>query len=221
MTLDYSIWLISQNFDDLQFANSKLQNNTVNWFNGSNYPSFSLLVNDCVHQSPTETTIILCNRIAPSDENIQLMLQKLDEGFAFVALYDFRFFGIKKELFRQIGGLDEKFPGGFEDDDFILRLIDNNLACYITQEAEYFWAPSTWAPSGQYPGISYFQEKWISWPDAVNTTEMYKRLPDSFKQRDWGPRQPCEFLSCKEHSYVQSWLCKYFYLNSIRKICDF
>ena len=221
MNSSYSIWLISHRESDMELALSKLKHNTVHWFNGANYPSFSQLVNDCVHQSPTETTIVLCNKVAPTDQNIELMLQKLDEGYAFVALYDFRFFGFKKELFRRIGCLDEKFPGGFEDDDFVLRLVGSNLACYITQEAEHHWAPSSWAPTGQYPGVSYFHEKWVGWPNSENPTEMYQRLPNSWAPRDWGPSQPCEFLTCKEHSYVQTWLCKYFYLNQVKKICSF
>ena len=218
---NYSIWLISQNAHDLNFATSKLQHNNVNWFNGENYPSFSKLVNDCVHTSPTEITIILCNKVAPTDANIQLVIDKLNQGFAFVGLFDFRFFGIKKQLFRQIGPLDENFPGGFEDDDFIIRLIANNLACYITMEAHHVWGPSTWAPDGRYPGIDYFYQKYMFWPSREQPQELYQRLRDSYSERDWGPPQPCDFLSCKEHSYVQTGLAKYWYLNKIGRVGNF
>jgi len=65
----------------------------------------------------------------PIDENIQKTVKLIEEGYAFVGMYRFGFFGFKKELFRKIGPMDERYVGGcWEDDDFYIRLREANLS---------------------------------------------------------------------------------------------
>lgn len=155
---DYSCYVISNKphlFSEIQNSVSPEQ---IEYFDGTGYPSFSKLVNSCVDKCPTETIILMSDKVRPKQEDIAKILNLLTEGFAFVALYRLAFFGFRKELLRQIGMFDERFVGGgYEDDDFYIRLKESNLACYITDEIEYHKSKSSWNYS---MSRGHFYEKW-------------------------------------------------------------
>jgi predicted glycosyltransferase involved in capsule biosynthesis len=130
----------------------------VKHFDGTDYPSFSKLVNSCVNSSPTEIVILMSDKVRPKQTDVIKLLNLLDEGFAFVALYRLAFFGFKKELLRQVGMFDERYVGGgYEDDDFYIRLKEANLGCYITDEIEYHKSKSSWNYS---LAKGHFIDKW-------------------------------------------------------------
>jgi hypothetical protein len=105
------------------------------------YPSFSKLVNDSIITSPTETVIWLNDRVTPTVQDIVHMVELLNEGYAVASKYSAAFMASTKEVYRQIGWWDERFyGGGYEDDDFVLRLRLANLAYYESQESEYLEA---------------------------------------------------------------------------------
>ena len=113
-------------------------------------------------------------------------------------------FGFKKELFRQIGMFDERFlGGGFEDFDFILRLIMADIAMVITEEVEYHRLPSTW--NNELAG-QHWNTKWRTnegevrhWGDGLFYE---KQLEEEIYDYDLGPSVPTWFLPCKQHSYI-------------------
>ena len=105
----YSIYLISNKpyvFNEIQAG---LAPETLNFFDGSKIKNFSHLVNSCVSSSPTETVILMSDKVRPTPDHIHKTLELLDKGYAFVGLRLFRFFGFKKELLRRIGFFDERF----------------------------------------------------------------------------------------------------------------
>lgn len=175
----------------------------VNYFDGTGYESFSKLVNSCVAACPTETVIIASHKVMPTNKDVSKMLCLIEMGFAFVGLCNFRFFGFKKELIRQMGPFDERYKhGGFEDYDFTVRLIEADLAAYITTEVTSVTEPSSW---GDYKyGMSVWATKWHhTWTKGIShPTVLTRTLPEEKYDYNFGPSTNVKFLSSKEHSYI-------------------
>ena len=210
MNKNYSI-IIPSNRDNLK---DELINHLKNigeepiWKNGHGYPSFSKLINDCIIESTTETIIICNDKARPKKEHILKVISLLEKGFGFVGLYAWGFFGLKKELFRTIGFMDERFLGGnYEDSDYIRRMLEGNIAAYIAYEIDYNEFGSGWDISKT---KAHFDNKWENGDNYIKRLlpeEVYdynlgektniKFLPwsESFLAADHG--KPDSFLYCK------------------------
>lgn len=163
---------------------------SVEYFDGTGYPSFSKLVNSCVASADTETVIIMSDKVMPRAADVQRLLKLLDQGYAFVALYRLAFFGFKKQLLREIGMFDERYlGGGYEDDDFYIRLKEANLASYITEEVEYAKSKSTWN-YGQAQG--HFYHKWGG--DAKHSSIAARQIGEENYNYYLGPGAPVKYL---------------------------
>lgn len=201
--MDYSIFLISHQPETGPVLQRSLYPEELNFFDGRGYPSFSKLVNSVIASSTTETIIITSHKARPSSEHVHKMVNLLNSGYGFVALHRFAFFGFKKELFRRIGMFDERYVGGgFEDYDLIVRLIEANIAAFITLEAPYIPAPSSWNYMSAYP---HWCTKWKHyWREGDNIPYKLERtMPEETYEYDLGPAVPVQYLSCKEHSYIE------------------
>jgi UDP-N-acetylglucosamine 4,6-dehydratase len=161
MSTEYSIYLISNDQSKHSILQTCLPNENIRFFDGTDYPSFSKLVNDAVLDSPTELVLLMSDKVRPTSSQVSKILSLLQSGYAFVGLYRFGCFGLHKETFRRIGGLDTRYiGGGFEDYDYVVRLIEADLAFYITEEVTHIDTPSKWRRNGKYPGYSHWVEKW-------------------------------------------------------------
>lgn len=170
----------------------------VTYFNGDGYPSFSKIINECVTNCPTEIVIMMGDKVLPSSQHVTATVNLLNQGYAFVGLYRFGFFGFTKELFRRIGMMDERFVGGgCEDEDIYLRLKEANLAAYITQRVPYFKMPSSWDYSKSRP---HFFTKWVA-DDEANT--ITRTMPDEVYDYDLGPSVPVEWMPW-DKSYLKA-----------------
>lgn len=115
----------------------------VHWNNRYNrhqesYDSYSEMVNETVCTSSTEFVILINDRVIPKVSEVLLIIELLEKGFAVSTCWSVAFMGISKELFRTIGWWDQRFlGGGFEDDDFVLRLRLSDLAYYESSVSEY------------------------------------------------------------------------------------
>ena len=128
--------------------------------NGHGYPSFSKLINDCVVECPTELVIICNDKSRPKNEDIRRVLHLLNEGYGFVGLYAWGFFGLKKELFRRVGFMDERFiGGGYEDCDYMRRMLECDIAMYNVFDIEYKEIGSSWDKSHT---LQHYNKKWIN-----------------------------------------------------------
>ena len=198
----YSCYLISNKFHLFSDIEKGLKPETLNFFDGTNAGSFSKLVNKCAAACPTEIVIMMSDKVRPNSEHVYKILNLLDEGYALVGLYRFAFFGFKKELFRKIGPLDERFiSGGYEDDDFYIRLKEANLAAYLTEEIPYKKSISSWNHNLNKP---YFIEKWIPHFDSTikfHNNKIKRRLPEETYDYDWGDKLTSTFLSW-DKSYI-------------------
>ena len=115
---------------------------------GKDYPSFSKLVNTVISNTKEEIVIFCSHRVRPTPSDVDRILNLLKEGYGLVGLYRLAFFGLKKELIRRIGFMDERFIGGsHEDNDFVIRLNEANIAYYEDESVEYHASGSTWDSS--------------------------------------------------------------------------
>ena len=154
------------------------------------YPSFSQMINDSVVTSPTELVFWMNDRVTPTPRDVEHMVELLHSGFAAATKYSVAFMGVTKELFRQIGWWDERFyGGGYEDDDFVLRLRLANLAYYESQESEYLEArilnmPDKVTPLSPKDGaacsksLPHFNAKWRQTPSSITKVLSEEKYPE-------------------------------------------
>lgn len=203
MMKDYSIFLVSNKPDRYSKIQESLLPELLYYHDGSNARSFSHLVNSCIASSLTETVIIASDKVYPTSENVDKIIQLLDLGYGLVGLYRFAFFGLKKELFRKIGMFDERFiGGGFEDNDIVNRLILSNIAFYFTEEVRYMQEPSSWNYDRSGP---HYLEKWRHHWDRGPLPDVplfEKTLIEEKYEYDLGKSVPIKFLPCRDFSYV-------------------
>ncbi len=201
--MNHSIYVISHIPERFPTIARSMYPQRVNYFDGSGFESFSKLINSCVAACPTEIVIIASYKVLPTNQDVLKLLDLINQGYAFVGLCNFRFFGFKKELFRRIGPLDERYlGGGFEDYDFCVRLAEANLAAYFTTEVVCNHAPSSW---GDYSyGNKIWATKWRhTWQEGNRIPiELTRTWPEEKYNYDFGPSVPTEFIMPKDRSYL-------------------
>ena len=146
------------------------------------YISFSQIINECVVNSESEFMIFINPKTIVSAEDISTIINDLCNGFAFSSICSFGFWGATKELFRQIGMMDERFIGGeYEDNDFSLRIKQLDAAVnwrFIV--SKYPWSPFTKKPAIRHITNTLFRMKWHIFNDLHYRTDQFpeeKLLP--------------------------------------------
>jgi hypothetical protein len=114
----------------------------------------------------------------PKVQDVEHMLWLLDNGYAAASKWSVAYIAYTKELIREIGWWDERYiGGGFEDDDFVLKLRLHNLAYYESEEGEYdqSWKSPLRPDGGDKCAKSepWFRQKW-----RYSTEEVRRVLPD-------------------------------------------
>jgi hypothetical protein len=203
--MEYNTYIISHRPQLIPPIIENLKPEIINHFDGTNFESFSKLVNSCVAQCPSEIVILMSDKVMPNPNHIKKTIELLNKGYGFVSLYRFAFFGIKKELFRRIGVLDQHFlGGGGEDDDFYIRLKEADIGCYITEEIPYFPSETSWG--GYTFGKGQLVRKWGSHKKMLYIKRQYT---ESLWGYDLGPATGTKFLPYSESfinaKYVRGW----------------
>ena len=176
----------------------------VKYFDGTGYPSFSNLVNSCVASADTETVILMSDKVIPTNNDVHRLLELLNQGYAMVAFYRLAFFGFKKQLLRNIGMFDERFVGGgFEDDDFYIRLKEANLGVYITHEIPYTKSSSGWNYN---LAQGHFVDKW---GNITESGQVKRMLSEEQYNYNLGLEVPVEFLSWDQSVILTNKVKKY------------
>lgn len=168
----------------------------INWNNRYErhpdaYDSWSALTNDAIVTSKDEFIVVINDRTVPRPYELLKILTLLYNGFAAATIFSVGFIGFSKELFRTIGFFDERFyGGGWEDDDFVLRLKLADLAYYESREGTYdfSWKSHLRPLEGQACSISgpRFGEKWID--DGTNIKRVILEDDEKYKAA-LGPRR--------------------------------
>jgi len=198
--MNYTCYLISNKPQFFPKIQESILPEKLNYFDGTSYPSFSKLVNSCAEQCPTEIVIILSDKVYPTSTDIQKMLSLIEKGHGLVCLYRFGFFGFKKELMRRVGMLDERFSsGGYEDDDYYIRLKESNISMYVTEEATYEKRKSSWNYS---ESKGHFFKKWTINKDSTGITNTRRNLTEIPLNYNLGPSTNDKFLTW-EHTVAK------------------
>ena len=161
----------------------------VEVFDGSGFPSFARLANECAAACPTETVVLCSDKMAPKPADLRRMLALLDEGHGLVGLYRFAFFGFRKELFRRIGCFDERFVGGgYEDTDLVLRMREADISYHSEQSVPYTWMESSW------DNTRSKLHDLAKWDRSEHPERIRRLLPEEPSPRDWGEPTGQAFL---------------------------
>lgn len=209
---DYTCYHISNKPEMFPTLQECMQPQEVNFHDGTNAGCFSRLVNTCVEKCSTETVVMMSDKVRPTISHLHMLLSLLDEGYAFVGLYRFAFFGFKKELFRRIGPLDEGYiPGGYEDDDYYIRIKEANLSMYLSHDVPYFMTKSTW-----YKDLilqqSYFRKKWGKQvlPDYKKA---FRQFSEPSHNYNFGPTIDTNFLTWEHTKVIPIKIHKYLHVK--------
>ena len=206
---NYTCYHISNKQEIFPILQECMRPQDIHFHDGSNMNSFSQLVNTCVEKSPTEIVVMMSDKVRPSMSNLNKLLELLEQGYAFVGLYRFAFFGFKKELFRRIGPMDERFIGGdYEDNDYYLRLKEANLAMYLSHEVNYLRGPSTW--NNDY-GKEQFIKKWGK--QVIHYKKAFRQFPEPIHNYNFGPSIDTEFLHWEYTKVIPTKYHKYLYIR--------
>ena len=111
----------------------------VELVDGTDAPSFSYLVNKIIRDAEPDIVVVANDKARPTPVDVDKMMRLLlNDGFGFVGMYRMGFFGLHKSLVRTVGFLDERFSdGGYEDNDYYVRLRINDVATYLSEEIAY------------------------------------------------------------------------------------
>lgn len=113
---------------------------------GTGAVSCSAVWNQCIVRCPTPVVIICNEKARPHPDHVDELLCLLAQGYGFVGLYRFGFFGFWKHLISEIGWFDERYIGGWhEDNDTILRLGEADIAYYESEVVPYVQMRSAWS----------------------------------------------------------------------------
>ena len=119
--------------------------------------SFSTLLNNCIRDCPTDIMIFCSHKVRPTQGDIKRIVDLINSGYGYVGLYRFACFGIHKKVIDKVGYLDEGFAGGgYEDDDFRIRLDRANIGFYEDHSVLYVSSESTW------PHVFFAENHWKS-----------------------------------------------------------
>jgi hypothetical protein len=146
------------------------------------YASYSEMVNCAINDSAYETVVLVNDKVLIKPGELSRMLSLLSAGFGYVALYSVGFFALTKSLIKKVGWFDERFlGGGYEDDDFVLRMRLNDIAIFDSYESDYDYIATKTKQSVTAPlslSEPHFQKKW-----QITDEYIVKKLPEESYQK--------------------------------------
>lgn len=132
------------------------------YFDEHNSTCFSQIVNTLIIKCPTEYMIFLSDKARPIKGQIQKMKDLATGKYGIVSMNRFGVFCVDKDVIRKIGFFDEQYiRGGFEDDDFAIRMREADIAMYESEEVSLVQLPSSFDYDLPY---IHFKEKWAFQP---------------------------------------------------------
>lgn len=119
--------------------------------------------------------MIVNDKARPLASDIQILIDRLDQGYGMADLYLFGCFAIQKEVLRRIGVFDEMFIGGHHSDcDWLLRMNEADIAFYHEIGGCQYdeGIGSAWVNPPE--NFQYYKNKWGQ-PARPEDPEIFKR----------------------------------------------
>jgi len=156
--IDFEIILIDDNSD---ISIDYIRDNKITLIKNKEKKSLTQLWNQGVKISKTKNVIICSHKVRPTKNDILKIDILLKQKFGMVAIAGFHLFAFNKFLCTKIGMFDEGFTTGwFEDNDFLNKLVVNNISYYLSEEVYDLKGESGWAHL-QSKNRDYYFSKWI------------------------------------------------------------
>lgn len=129
--------------------------------NPHQYQTFSQMINEAIDDTESEFMIFINPKTIACPDDIDFIIDKLCNGYCFASLFGFAFFGITKELVRNIGMLDEKFLGSeYEDDDYLIRMKIFGKSVWWGQDWNKYDFYKSECPPNRGSSLTEFWRKW-------------------------------------------------------------
>lgn len=187
MNKDFTIYCPSIRLGFVEEIRRRLPHYKVRHFDGSKYLSCAKMTNDLIVDCPTETVVIIHDKIRPVESEIPEMLNLLDKGYGMVWLWPFGFGCFKKDIIRKVGFYDERFSDGqYEDADYIRRCREADIALYMLHKSERITIGTLWAAT---ESQKFYEQKWG--PDG----SWNRLLSEESPKYNLGPYQGTRFLT--------------------------
>jgi len=139
-------------------AIKEIKDENIHIILGDKVRSFSELINNCIKLCKTPIFIFCGHKVRPTKSDIKRICDMINDGYGYVGLHKFGCFGIHMDIIKYIGYFDENFiGGGFEDDDFRIRLMQHNIGFYEDWSVKVVPGPSSW---GSKYNPTYFDKKY-------------------------------------------------------------
>jgi len=177
MSNDINISNRQYNSLDIDLINYELEIYNRSDINPNLYNSFSQMINDAINETDSEFMIFINPKTIINSNDINLIIEKLCSGYCFASLFGFAFFGITKELIRNVGLLDESFIGSeYEDDDFIIRMRLFGKKVYWGQDWSKYDFYQSSCPPYRGSSLSYFWKKWRWKNNTIINSNISKQI---------------------------------------------
>jgi hypothetical protein len=175
--------------------------------NPNSYNSFSQMVNEAIDDTDSEFMIFINPKTIFEKEDFLDIILKLCSGYCFVSIVGLGLFGSTKELFRNIGMMDERYIGStMEDDDLCLRLNLLNKAVYYGYNKNKYENITSYNPLIRGTSTLIFIKKWNYDEDNVDCYIQKKDLINKkiSKKHNLKKNEIYNSWMNKENSFVQS-----------------
>jgi hypothetical protein len=168
---------------------------------GTNYPSWAKLQNDCIEKCKADIFIYVSHKNLLSRADLTKMISMVNSGFGIVGLYDITTYAASMDFFRTVGLYDERYlQGGWEEIDLFWRCCEKNIGIYLNRESYYSGEPSTWV----YKGFEHYKKKWIEPQPNSNDNTLEKLFDEERYDYKIGQFQNRKFLNWKD-SYIRDY----------------
>lgn len=207
---DFTLYCISnspQRFKEFRdYIGTDISGLNLEYFDGTDAENYSSLVNRAICSASTEIVLICSDRMRLKVWDVFKIVRLIERGYGFVG-HRFYMFGIRKELVRKIGFLEEGFytiakTARREDDDFYIRLVENDISMWLCSDIALDNRLSTWLYDGKEKINDAFVEKWNELFDPSKYPQKFIRKRQDIWEEKYreliGPSVPYDFLPYSE-----------------------
>ena len=152
------------------------------------YQTFSQMINEAIDDTESEFMIFMNPKVVANIDDIRFIVGKLQDGCCLSSLFGLAFFGMSKELVRNVGMLDESFlHSEYEDDDFLVRLRIFGKKVYWGQDWSKYNYHQSYCTPYRGSSLTTFWNKWWLKDNTIYNNNLNKHKKISKRHRISNP----------------------------------